>query len=138
MSSRILVIEDEAEVMTILRDNLEIEGYQVDYANTGERGIDLALSNRPDLVVLDIMLPRLNGYEVCRRLRAAGLNTPILMLTARDSPADRMAGLDLGADDYVGKPFDIGELLARIRAQLRRSTRGSVDTRPSIFTFDDL
>jgi two-component system, OmpR family, response regulator VicR len=138
MSSRILLIEDEAEVATILRDNLEIEGYQVDYAETGERGIELALSNRPDLILLDVMLPRLNGYEVCQRVRSARLNIPIVMLTARDSPADRTAGLDLGADDYVGKPFDIGELLARIRAHLRRSTRGDAGARSRTFTFGDV
>ena len=124
--------------MTILRDNLEMEGYQVESADSGERGIELALSSRPDLIVLDVMLPRLNGYDVCQRLRASGLHTPIVMVTARDAPADRMAGLDLGADDYVLKPFDVGELLARIRAHLRRSSRSHVETRPSVFTFDDV
>ena len=120
MVPRVLTVEDEPDLRLILQDNLEFEGYEVLSAATGEEGLDLAMARRPDLVLLDLMLPRMSGYEVCRRLRAARFTMPIIMLTARNAEMDRVAGLELGADDYVGKPFGVKELLARVRVQLRR------------------
>jgi DNA-binding response OmpR family regulator len=118
--TRVLLVEDEPEMRLILRDNLEFEGYQVLVAETGEDGVALAFREHPELILLDLMLPRMSGYEVCRRLRAGGVETPIIMVTARNQELDRVAGLELGADDYVGKPFSVRELLARIRVHLRR------------------
>jgi DNA-binding response OmpR family regulator len=119
--SLILVIEDERAILDGLRDNLEFEGYRVLTATNGESGLNLARAHKPDVIVLDLMLPRLSGYEVCRKLRAENIAIPILMLTARGEETDRVLGLDLGADDYVTKPFSIRELAARVRALLRRS-----------------
>ncbi len=117
---RILIIEDEENLLEALRYNLQKEGYQLLTAVDGERGLELAREAKPDLVVLDIMLPKLDGYEVCRLLRREA-DTPILMLTAKAEEVDRVVGLELGADDYVTKPFSMRELLARVRALLRRS-----------------
>jgi DNA-binding response OmpR family regulator len=119
--STVLVIEDERAILEGLRDNLEFEGFRVLTANDGESGLKTAREQKPDVIVLDLMLPRLSGYEVCRRLRAEKIATPILMLTARGEEMDRVAGLDLGADDYMTKPFSVRELAARVRALLRRS-----------------
>jgi two-component system alkaline phosphatase synthesis response regulator PhoP len=118
---RILVIEDEPQMQLGLRDNLELEGYEVQTASDGDEGLAKAASFSPDLVILDIMLPRKNGFDVCRELRARANPTPIVMLTARSAETDKVLGLELGADDYVTKPFSITELLARVRAVLRRS-----------------
>jgi DNA-binding response OmpR family regulator len=118
-AAKILVIEDEPDMLTILRDNLELEGYRVDLAKNGEDGLRLALRDSPDVILLDIMLPGMSGYDVCRNLRSRGVKTPVILITARNSEMDRVAGLDLGADDYVGKPFNIGEVLARVRVQIR-------------------
>jgi len=118
---RILVIEDEPQMLLGLRDNLELEGYDVQTAADGDEGLHKAASTSPDLVILDIMLPKRNGFDVCRELRARNLSTPIVMLTARSAETDKVLGLELGADDYVTKPFSITELLARVRAVLRRS-----------------
>lgn len=118
---RILVIEDEPQMLLGLRDNLELEGYDVVTAADGEEGLAKAASSHPDLVLLDVMLPRTNGFDVCRTLRERANGTPIVMLTARSAETDKVLGLELGADDYVTKPFSITELLARIRAVLRRS-----------------
>jgi two-component system response regulator MprA len=121
MSERILVIDDETKIVDFIRRGLQFEGYQVDTAYDGEAGLAQARSEPPDLVILDVMMPGLDGLEVCRRLRAAGwTELPILMLTAKDAVPDRVAGLDAGADDYLVKPFAFDELLARIRALLRR------------------
>ena len=120
LRTRILVIEDEERILDFLRRGLAYEGYQVDVASDGTAGLALARENPPDLVVLDWMLPELDGIEVCRRLRAAG-DVPIIMLTAKDAVTDRVEGLDAGADDYLVKPFEFEELLARIRALLRRT-----------------
>ena len=117
---RVLTVEDEPDLRLILQDNLEFEGYEVLSASTGEEGLDLAMAKQPDLVLLDLLLPRMSGYEVCRRLRAEQFTMPIIMLTARNAEMDRVAGLELGADDYMGKPFGVKELLARVRVQLRR------------------
>jgi DNA-binding response OmpR family regulator len=118
--TRILVIEDEPDMLTILRDNLEFEGYKVTVTRSGEEGITLARREPPDVILLDLMLPGMSGYDVCRKLRGHGLTSPIIIITARNTDVDRIAGLDLGADDYIGKPFNIGEVLARVRVQLRR------------------
>jgi two-component system response regulator MprA len=117
---RILLIEDERKIADFIRRGLTLEGYQVQVAYDGESGLDAAVEQRPDLIILDIMLPAIDGIEVCKALRDAGFDMPILMLTARDAVRDRVAGLDAGADDYLVKPFAFDELLARIRALLRR------------------
>jgi DNA-binding response OmpR family regulator len=117
----VLIIEDEPAILNALKDNLEFEGYQVLTASEGDAGLKLARDKRPDLVILDLMLPKISGYEICRELRRNKGAIPILMLTARSEEADRVLGLDLGADDYVIKPFSVRELLARVRALLRRS-----------------
>ncbi|MGB8647922.1 MAG: response regulator transcription factor [Anaerolineae bacterium] len=119
MTEHILVIEDEQKIADFLRRGLSYEGYQVLIANDGETGLKTARDNMPDLVILDIMLPGLDGFEVARRLRAGG-GVPIIMLTAKDAVSDRVKGLDSGADDYLVKPFAFEELLARVRALLRR------------------
>ena len=118
---RILLVEDEARVAGFIARGLREQTYAVDRAADGEEAVYLAAVNDYDLIVLDVMLPKKDGYAVCRELRAAGLRAPILMLTARDAVDDRVAGLDAGADDYLVKPFDFKELLARLRALLRRS-----------------
>jgi two-component system, OmpR family, response regulator len=117
---RALVVEDEPKMAVLLRRGLAEEGYAADVAGTGEDAIDLAGAIPYDAIVLDVMLPGLGGIEVCRQLRASGVWTPILMLTARDGIEDRVAGLDAGADDYLVKPFSFAELLARLRALARR------------------
>jgi DNA-binding response OmpR family regulator len=119
--SVILVVEDDPAILRGLADNLRFESYEVLTAEDGESGYKLLAEKKPDLLILDLMLPRMSGYEVCRKARAAGITTPIMMLTARGEEADRVLGLDLGADDYVAKPFSIRELLARVRAILRRA-----------------
>jgi len=119
--SRILVVEDDAAILRGLTDNLTAESYEVVTAADGAEGLRLSQDKEPDLIILDLMLPKLSGYEICRKLRDQGSHVPILMLTARGDEADRILGLDLGADDYVGKPFSVRELLARVRALLRRS-----------------
>jgi DNA-binding response OmpR family regulator len=118
---RVLVIEDDPAILRGLADNLTFEGYEVSTATDGEAGYRLQKAQKPDLIVLDLMLPRMSGLELCRRLRAEGVQTPILMLTARSEESDRVIGLDLGADDYMTKPFSVRELMARIRAILRRA-----------------
>jgi two-component system OmpR family response regulator len=117
---RALVVEDELKMAVLLRRGLIEEGYAADVARTGEDAVDLARATSYDAIVLDVMLPGLGGLAVCRALRASGVWTPILMLTARDGVADRVAGLDAGADDYLTKPFSFAELLARLRALARR------------------
>jgi DNA-binding response OmpR family regulator len=117
----VLAIEDDPAILRGLCDNLRFEGYEVIAASDGETGYRLRQERRPDLIVLDLMLPRMSGFELCRKLRAEGIQTPILMLTARSEEPDRILGLDLGADDYVTKPFSVRELMARVRALLRRS-----------------
>jgi DNA-binding response OmpR family regulator len=119
--SVILVVEDDPAILRGLADNLRFESYEVLTAVDGESGYKALAEKKPDLLILDLMLPRMSGYEVCRKARAAGITTPIMMLTARGEEADRVLGLDLGADDYVAKPFSIRELLARVRAILRRA-----------------
>ena len=119
--AKILVVEDEPNMVAGLRDNFEFEGYQVITARDGVEGLQKALDESPDLVVLDVMMPRMSGLEVCKQLRAKRGSIPIIMLTARGQEVDKVVGLELGADDYVTKPFSIRELLARVKAVLRRS-----------------
>lgn len=121
MSGRILIIEDEPALVRGLKDAFVSKGFDVLTAQDGATGIDLALGKNPDLILLDIMLPRVNGYEVCRTVRERGIDTPILMLTAKGQEEDIILGLNLGADDYIAKPFRIGELIARVNAFLRRT-----------------
>ena len=122
--ARILVADDEKDMVTGLRDNLQFEGYEVDVAFDGEAALEAATTNSPDLVLLDIMMPKMDGLEVCRRIREAGFRIPILMLTAKSQEIDIVRGLEVGADDYVTKPFSIRELLARIKAAMRRTEAG--------------
>jgi two-component system alkaline phosphatase synthesis response regulator PhoP len=118
--ARILIVDDEPEMVRGLEDNLRFEGYQTLSASNGADGLALALREGPDLVLLDIMMPRLSGWDVLRGLRAKQIDVPVIMLTARGEEVDRVLGLELGADDYVTKPFSLRELLARVRAVLRR------------------
>jgi len=125
--SRILIVEDDPAILCGLRDNLEFESHQVLTAVDGEAGYRAVCEHAPDLVILDLMLPQLSGYDLCRRVRGEGFNAPILMLSARSQEADRVVGLDLGANDYVSKPFSLRELLARVRALLRHEREHRVD-----------
>ena len=117
----ILVVEDEESIAETLVENLQFEGYQVLQARRGDQGLELALSDQADLILLDVMLPKMDGYQICRRLRQAGMTTPVIMLTAKGEEVDKVRGLDIGADDYLTKPVGLLELMARIRAALRRS-----------------
>ena len=116
---RILIVEDERDISEILRYNVIKQGYEAEVANDGEKGLALALSGTFDLILLDVMLPKVDGFEILRRVRSR-LETPIIMLTAREEENDKILGLDLGADDYMTKPFSLGELTSRIRANIRR------------------
>lgn len=117
---KVLIVEDEEIILQGLIDNLEIEGYDVITARDGTKALELAKTKNPDLIILDIMLPKKSGYDVCKELRMEKIKTPILMLTAKGQEVDKVLGLELGADDYVTKPFSVKELLARIKAVLRR------------------
>lgn len=119
--TRILIVEDEPNMVAGLRDNFEYEGYEVLTAGDGVEGLERALKESPDLVVLDVMMPRMSGLDVCKQLKAKRPSIPIIMLTARGQEVDKVVGLELGADDYVTKPFSIRELLARVKAVLRRA-----------------
>ena len=134
--TKILIVEDEPDMVLGLKDNFEFEGYEVLTAADGAAGLERARTHKPDLVILDIMLPRYSGLEVCKTLRGEGFTAPIIMLTARGQEIDKVVGLELGADDYVTKPFSIRELLARVRAILRRS-EGS-KKRLSRYRFSDV
>lgn len=121
MSKRILIVEDEKNIVDILRFNLTREGYDTMEAHDGEAGLKLALEENPDLILLDVMLPKLNGFEVCSAIRKENLTTPIILLTAREQESDKVFGLEMGADDYITKPFSMRELLARVKANIRRT-----------------
>ena len=116
-----MIIEDEERILMALEDNLKLEGYRIDSALDGEEGLSRVMENKYDLIILDIMLPKMNGFDVCRQIRQKGISTPILMLTAKSQEIDKVLGLELGADDYVTKPFSSRELLARVKALLRRA-----------------
>lgn len=124
---RILVVEDEPSMRIGLKDNLEFEGYEVEFADDGESGYKKIMTQKFDLILLDVMLPKMNGFDVCRKVRAEGVKIPIILLTAKGEEIDKVLGLELGADDYVTKPFGLRELLARIKAVMRRSTESQPD-----------
>ncbi len=123
----ILIVEDEPNMRLGLKDNLEFEGYEVDFAPDGESGLAKILDNPYDLILLDVMMPKMSGFDVCKTLRKKGITTPVILLTARDQEIDKVLGLELGADDYVTKPFSLRELLARIKAVLRRGENLKTD-----------
>ncbi len=135
---RILIVEDDMAILRGLKDNLEYEHYDVLTAVDGEQGYGLIHEKKPDLVILDRMLPRMSGDDLCRKIRNEGILTPILMLTARGEEADRVRGLDLGADDYMTKPFSLPELLARVRAAFRRLQRSQIGNLPETLRLADL
>jgi len=134
--AKILIVEDEPNMVAGLRDNFEFEGYQVITAPDGVAGLERALSESPDLVILDVMMPRMSGLDVCKQLKSKRPAIPIIMLTARGQEVDKVVGLELGADDYVTKPFSIRELLARVKAVLRRS--GNAPKRDEKFSFGEV
>lgn len=121
MDRLVLIVDDERPIVEILKYNLEKEGYTTIEAYDGQQGLDLALTKNPDIILLDVMLPRMDGFEVCKKIREKSA-TPILMLTAREEEVDKVLGLELGADDYITKPFSVRELMARVKANLRRSS----------------
>ncbi|RSN71772.1 response regulator transcription factor [Actinomadura sp. WAC 06369] len=139
-AARILIVDDEPAVREALAGSLEFEGYRTAEAADGAAALDAVAREHPDLVVLDVLMPRMDGLTACRRLRALGEAVPVLMLTARDMVGDRVTGLDAGADDYLAKPFELDELLARVRALLRRSrmTAAAGPARDGVLAFDDL
>lgn len=137
MEEKILIIEDEEDLVKGLRLNLADEGYKVDWASNGEEGLRKAMEETPDLIILDIMLPKKNGLDVCRELRQKNIFIPIIMLTAKGEEIDKVVGLEIGADDYMTKPFSIRELLARIKAHLRREKREG-KTVPEVYLFGDV
>jgi two-component system alkaline phosphatase synthesis response regulator PhoP len=137
MKEKILIIEDEEDLVKGLKLNLAGEGYDVAWAYDGQEGIRKALEERPDLIILDIMLPKMDGLEVCREIRQKNMNIPIIMLTAKGEEVDKVVGLEVGADDYITKPFSIRELLARLKAHLRREKR-EVKKIPEAYSFGDV
>ena len=137
MKSKILIVEDEPAMVAGLRDNFEYEGYEVISAEDGVSGLERALADSPDLVVLDVMMPRMSGLEVCKQVKARRPSVPIIMLTARGQEIDKVVGLELGADDYVTKPFGVLELLARVEALLRRARPPEAGER-EVFRFGEI
>jgi two-component system alkaline phosphatase synthesis response regulator PhoP len=137
MKEKILIIEDEEDLVKGLKLNLADEGYEVDWAADGEEGLRKALEERPQLIILDIMLPKMDGLDICRELRQKNISIPIIMLTAKGEEIDKVLGLEIGADDYMTKPFSIRELLARIKAHLRREKRER-KTVPDVYRFGDV
>jgi DNA-binding response OmpR family regulator len=135
---RVLVIEDDPSISLGLRINLESEGYDVLTAEDGEAGLTLARENQPDLVILDVMLPKLNGFQVLQTVRREGLMMPIIVLSARTGEMEKVTGLELGAEDYVAKPFSLAELLARVRAALRRGPRPTEPVARTAYVFGDV
>ena len=137
MKKKILIIEDEENLVKGLKLNLADEGYDVDWASDGLEGLRKGLEETPDLIILDIMLPEKDGFEVCRELRQKNIGIPIIMLTAKGEEIDRVVGLEIGADDYITKPFSVRELLARLKAHLRRADR-AVNTLNRKYSFGDV
>jgi DNA-binding response OmpR family regulator len=135
----ILIVEDEQDMALGLKDNFEFDGHTVYLAENGEKGLTMALNNNPDLIILDVMLPKKSGFDVCKELREKGNKTPVIMLTARGQEIDKVLGLELGADDYMTKPFSVRELLARVKAVLRRfSETEAKEKAPEIIQFGKL
>lgn len=122
MDRLVLIVDDERPIVDILKYNLEKDGYQTIEAYDGEMALEMALTKNPDIILLDVMLPKMDGFEVCRKVREKKPSTPILMLTAREEEVDKVLGLELGADDYITKPFSVRELMARVKANLRRTS----------------
>ncbi|MCB9932245.1 MAG: response regulator transcription factor [Planctomycetes bacterium] len=131
----ILVVEDDPSIQRGLELNLQVEGYSVITASDGEEGLKQALERRPDILLLDVMLPKLSGFDICRQIRKQGLTMPIIMLTAKTQEIDKIMGLELGADDYVTKPFSVAEVVARVNAAVRRSKR--FETSEADYSFED-
>ena len=134
---KILIIEDEQDLIKGLKLNLSDEGFDVDWAANGVEGLRKAIEEAPDLIILDIMLPEMDGLEVCRKLRQKNIDIPVIMLTAKSGEIDKVVGLEIGADDYITKPFSIRELLARIKARLRNTEKEGKAV-PEIYSFDDI
>jgi len=134
---KLLIIEDEPDLVKGLKLNLSDEGFEVDWAVNGVEGLRKAIEEAPDLIILDIMLPELDGLEVCRKLRQKNIDTPVIMLTAKGGEIDKVVGLEIGADDYMTKPFSIRELLARIKARLRHADKESKSV-PEIYSIGDI
>lgn len=139
MNKRVLVVDDEKNIVNIIAFNLKKEGFEVITASDGEEGVKLALEKNPDVILLDIMMPKMDGYEACRKIREK-VNIPIIMLTAKAEELDKVLGLELGADDYVTKPFGVRELIARVKANLRRTVVLEVEaeTAGNVLSFDEL
>lgn len=139
MSAKILIVDDEPNIVDILKANLEREGYATITATDGAAGLEMGISMKPDLILLDCMLPRMDGFDVCRKLRLQ-TNIPILMLTAKSEEIDKVLGLELGADDYITKPFSVREVLARVKAQLRRMSLAEteISDNSKVLTFGEL
>lgn len=137
MRNDVLVIDDDEKITSMLRRGLAFEGYKVNTANKAKDGLNLVLESTPDLIILDVMMPEIDGWEVCQRIRESGIEVPILMLTAKDDIQDRVKGLDIGADDYLVKPFALEELFARVRALLRRNIE-SHDHNTQRLSFEDV
>lgn len=136
--ARILIVEDEPNMRLGLRDNLEFEGYEVDFAEDGEIGLTKIMAGGYNLVLLDVMLPHLSGFDICKTVRKKGIETPIILLTAKGEEIDKVLGLELGADDYVTKPFSLRELLARIKAVLRRNDDGASASKEEMLSIGKL
>jgi len=138
MREKILVVDDDDKIISMLRRSLAFEGYTVFTADNGQEGLRQVLEQEPDLIVLDVMMPKVDGWEVVRRLREGGADTPVLMLTAKDEVGDRVKGLDLGADDYLVKPFALEELLARVRVLLRRKAQRTEQASSNRVYYEDV
>lgn len=136
MEKTILIVEDDIGIRVILQDTLASQGYDVVTAENGIKGLELAKQLRPDLVILDVMLPMMDGYEICKRIRMEGITSPVMMLTVKDEEVDKVLGLELGADDYMTKPFSVKELSARVKAHLRRVE--DYQNEMSVYRFDNI
>jgi len=136
MAKTILIVEDDMGIRIILQDTLASQGYDVKTAEDGIKGLELAKQLRPDLIILDVMLPLMDGYEICKRIRMEGITSPVMMLTVKDEEVDKVLGLELGADDYVTKPFSLKELSARVKAHLRRVE--DYQNEMSVYCFDNI
>jgi two-component system, OmpR family, response regulator MprA len=138
MREKIVVIDDDEKITSMLRRALTFEGYSVATAGDGQEGLRRVLEHEPDVIILDVMMPKVDGWEVCRRIREGGIGTPVLMLTAKDEISDRVKGLDMGADDYLVKPFALEELLARVRVLLRRKSAEKNEQPTNRLSYEDL
>jgi len=135
---KILIVEDEEYILMALEDDFKLEGYQVTTSSDGNKGLELGMKNEYHAIILDVMLPGINGFEICKKLRQANKNTPIIMLTAKGQEVDKILGLELGADDYITKPFSPRELQSRVRAVIRRTNSKTVQNDPNVVKVNDL